>query len=195
LLWDTGATLSVTPYMEDFISPLITTDQPKIMKGIAKGLQIQGIGTVKYQLLDDNGESYTITTQAYYTPDAKRRIFSPQAYFQDLGSKATTMQNKDSIKLQVGKQVVTILYNELNNLPTLKLSNYGKACEKEHSKQNFNIETSLCVTDSENQNLTGAQKELLRFHFHLGHINMACIQLALKSGSRRIKYNKGCFKM
>ena len=78
LLWDTRAYLTVTPHLDDFMSPLITTNQPKIMKGIAKGLVIEGIGTVNYSIKDDKGADFTITTQAFYTPEVTRRIFSPK---------------------------------------------------------------------------------------------------------------------
>jgi GAG-pre-integrase domain len=41
----------------------------------------------------------------------------------------------------------------------------------------------LCVTDESNQNLSEPQKELLRWHFRLGHINFDSIQLLLWSGA------------
>jgi hypothetical protein len=107
LLWDTGATLTVTPHLNDFVSPLNTTSQPKIMKGIAKGLSIEGIGTVEYKVHDDAGKPYIIRTQAYYTPEAKRRIFSPQSFLQDDGGKGVAIQTKNEIKLQLDSQVFT----------------------------------------------------------------------------------------
>jgi GAG-pre-integrase domain len=44
-------------------------------------------------------------------------------------------------------------------------------------------EANLSVLDISNQNLSAAQKELLRWHFRLGHLNYASVQLVLKSGS------------
>ena len=40
---------------------------------------------------------------------------------------------------------------------------------------------NLRVTDEKNQNLSRAQKELLRWHFRLGHLNFKSIQLLLQS--------------
>jgi hypothetical protein len=39
----------------------------------------------------------------------------------------------------------------------------------------------LCVTDDQNQNLSQAQKELLRWHFRLGHLGFRTIQMLLRS--------------
>ena len=50
------------------------------MKGLAKGLDINGSGIVQYGVLDNNNTMVYLTSRAYYVPTATRRIFSPQAY-------------------------------------------------------------------------------------------------------------------
>ena len=40
----------------------------------------------------------------------------------------------------------------------------------------------MCVTEARNENLTGAQKELLRWHFRLGHIGFRHVQWLVRSG-------------
>ena len=184
--------MAVTPYLNDFTLTLITTNQPKVMKGIAAGLAIEGVGTIEYMLKDDNNETYIVKTQAFYAPKAARRIFSPQAFFQDVNCKAFATQNKDNIILSIGKHNFTMYYNVSNNLPTMQIVKYGKKCtERDHNPEAF-----PCITEENNTNLTKSQKTLLQYHFRLGHINMAYIQLALKSGylgdSQVVKQASNC---
>ena len=46
-IWDTGATRPVSGYTGDFIGPMIIPSTPLLLGGIASGLVVEGIGTVK----------------------------------------------------------------------------------------------------------------------------------------------------
>jgi hypothetical protein len=55
------------------------------------------------------------------------------------------------------------------------------------TSRNLNLELSVdeinaCLTDHANQNLTKAQKELLRLNYRFGHIGMQRIQSAIRNG-------------
>ena len=91
-----------------------------------------------------------------------------------MGTTATATQDDDGIKLHLqGGTTLAIDYNPANNLPTLYLSH----------NQTTTVEQNLCVLEDTNQNLSVAQKELLRWHFRFGHFNMKTIQQLLKSGA------------
>jgi hypothetical protein len=45
--WDTGATLSVSPYKLEFVTPITRSSTNQIMKGITKGLVIHGVGEIE----------------------------------------------------------------------------------------------------------------------------------------------------
>jgi hypothetical protein len=47
LIIDTGASISISPYRSDFISPIRPVQKVQI-KGIASGLTVQGIGDLQY---------------------------------------------------------------------------------------------------------------------------------------------------
>lgn len=175
VLWDTGATLSVSAHKEDFIGVITPTATKQVMKGIAKGLNISGMGEIAYKLLMDDNSTVTITTPAYYVPLANRRIFSPQAYFQNTGKSCGSTQNHEGITLLVGDKEKKIPYNTINNLPTF----YAHNLDLPH----LDATAQVCVSDDDNQNLSAAQKELLRWHFRLGHLNFNSVQLVLKSGN------------
>ena len=51
------------------------------MQGISATNKIAGIGMVEWDFQDDYGVKHTIRIKANYVPEAKFRLFSPQAYF------------------------------------------------------------------------------------------------------------------
>jgi hypothetical protein len=72
ILWDTGATLSVTPHKTDYVTTIKITGSNQIMKGIAKGFKIQVIGEVEYNITTIQGDIVCIRTPAYYVPESNR---------------------------------------------------------------------------------------------------------------------------
>jgi hypothetical protein len=175
ILWDTGATLSVSPYAEDFDTKIVETKSVTVMKGIAKGLSVKGTGQVSYKVKNDKGNLITVKSPAYYVPEAARRIFSPQAFFQHVDNKASSCQTSEGIILQLKQGKLTIPYNKANNLPTIPINSSGN--NKSGNESSSDISTFVCVTDVYNQNLNAAQKELLKYDFRLGHVNFKCVQL------------------
>jgi hypothetical protein len=67
---------------------------------------------------------------------------------------------------------ITCMLDERTNLPISMASS-------KPTKPGCGIH--LCVTDDENQNLSQAQKEVLRWHFRLGHLGFRTIQMLLWS--------------
>jgi hypothetical protein len=59
LIIDTGATVSISPYKTDFLSPILPV-QPIQIKGIASGLLVKGIGDISFSLHNDQGEQHTM---------------------------------------------------------------------------------------------------------------------------------------
>jgi len=77
VMFDTGCTTAVTPFKEDFVS-LDETHQQGQLKGIANGLAIKGEGIIEYNIIADDGTKIALRTKAYYVPDIKMRLVSPQ---------------------------------------------------------------------------------------------------------------------
>ena len=48
---------------------------------------------------------------------------------------------------------------------------------------------AVCVTNEANQNLTPSQKELLRWHFRLGHIGFQHVQWLTHTGLIKVQVN------
>jgi hypothetical protein len=68
LIFDTGASISITAYPTDFISPIRSIQHVQI-KGIASGLYAQGIGDVSYTFTNNNNAQQTmIIRNCSYVP-------------------------------------------------------------------------------------------------------------------------------
>jgi hypothetical protein len=97
------------------------------MKGIAKGLLIEGIGEVDHKLQTTKNEYIILRIPTYYVPGANQRFFSPQAYFQtEHGKRSSSTQNEQGIKVTTHTgHGIKIKYNQRNNLPILYLTIIG----------------------------------------------------------------------
>ncbi len=76
LIWDTGASLGLTPYRADYVDVNIP-----VRDGM-KTHYVIGIGTVIYKFQNDKGEDVFLPCIAYHLPMGDIRLFSPQTYHQ-----------------------------------------------------------------------------------------------------------------
>jgi hypothetical protein len=72
VVFNTGVTISVSPWKEDFISSWDTTSNSGLtLRGITAATDVLGVGMVCWILHDDQGQQHLIETKAYYVPDAR----------------------------------------------------------------------------------------------------------------------------
>ena len=192
---DSGASRTSLGNRHEF-KTLVETTANTVMKGIAAGLDIKGSGTVEYHVTDDRGRIIKLEMEAYYVPSlpADLRLISPQGLRTVEGHRAsvTCHSSDDSSpgyaelfirRNAAGWQktpplhVKTIQYDGRNNLPILHLTLPNGS----HTHLNM-LTAALCVTDSHNRNLTNAQKELLQWHFRLGHVGFKHLQWMIRAG-------------
>jgi hypothetical protein len=78
LILDTGASIIVTPYKPDFVS-IIKLVQSVELKGIASGLQVQGMGDASYSFYNDTNELQTLLLwNCLYIPHCTARLLCPR---------------------------------------------------------------------------------------------------------------------
>ena len=190
IIWDTGASRSVSPNKQDFKGK-IRPSATRSLTGLANGLEVCGEGEVQWTVLSDDGQAFTLEHTAYYVPESPCRLLSCQTfteYTQALYGKAYEFvlrahdPRRKYMKLQPSTEpgippqpklpTITCMLDERTNLPI-------SIASSKPTKPGCGIH--LCVTDDENQNLSQAQKELLRWHFRLGHLGFRTIQMLLRS--------------
>ena len=73
IIFDSGASVAISGYKDDFISELKEPSSEIRLGGMANGMLVKGIGNVKWSL-QSGLDSIVIHTQCYYVPDAKVRL-------------------------------------------------------------------------------------------------------------------------
>lgn len=177
---DTGASISITPVRGDFIGNLEPATDISL-NGLTGKAAVIGTGMVEWTIRDLFGVVRSIKTKAYFVPDAPIRLFSPQKLFQEKSEGSLLITSRIAeLKLPEG-DTLTFPFNSGSNLPlmlpALKANKIGVLFEDFQTLrdpvQTFNL---LSVADETNQNLTAAQKELLQWHWRLGHCHFQWIQ-------------------
>ena len=78
LIFDTGASIGVSPCKEDFVDldTKASTLRGHSLHGVSNQSIIKGIGKARWLVHTDNGSPRYIEQVCYYVPDAKVRLFS-----------------------------------------------------------------------------------------------------------------------
>ena len=189
LIIDTGCTKTGTGFASDFVpGSLRNLSSPVKMSGIAGGLSIKQEGTVRYEVLDDQGELQVLEVEAYLMPGLNCRLLSPQTYFKQLRQSGKDPNETAEMRIKHDKTVLvlengsqlSIDYDPQTHLPMLRAFKDAVATAE-------TLALTGCITNETNQNLTMQQKNLLRWHFRLGHIGFAAVQWLGRSGLLGIK--------
>ena len=177
VLFDSGANCCITNQIEDFRGTLKTSDTTRIVDGIGKGLNIDGHGTAFWTFTADNGKPRTIKVPCLYVPSSSTRIASIQVVLRAYPKEQVSITNS-GLKLSAHKSVssLTVPLHSAANLPmgtTLPQPEVNAALDV-HSH-------SPSLTRDANLNLSDPEKEMLRWHCRLGHINMRRVQWLMRN--------------
>jgi len=179
---DTGASMSLTPNIKDFRGPLVpsTTNE---LRGLSHSTPVMGMGYVEWTVRDIFGVIRTIRTKAYYVPSATIRLFSPQTYFREQNAGNLLVTAKSTVLTLSDGSDCEFPYHNGSNLP-LMLPHYQQQVGLTFEDVSYltsngginQLSTLMSVADETNQNLTRPQKELLKWHWKLGHANFPWLQ-------------------
>ena len=170
---DTGASMAVTPFASDFIS--LQPVSGRVLKGLTKGTAIAGVGIVCWKV-EVAGKIVELRLKALHVPTCDVRLLSPQQLRQEHSSEITLMDiKKDCVQIVFPEGVLDCPLNE-SNLPVIRIATPADSVGDLKA-------LNACVMAEMNQNLTPAQKELLKWHSKLGHIDLKHVQRIMKSGA------------
>jgi hypothetical protein len=169
---DSGASLAITPFYNDFIEPLTLPPGNLILGGMANGLKIEGTGLVKWWFQNTKGIDVPIYSYAYYVPKAPAWLLSPQRLFdQSNYTKGNFTGTSKGIHLHIENDHFVFKYDPRSFLPI----GYAAISSPTY------IQTNLSIHHEENQNLTSVQKLLLHWHDRFGHLNLPAVQRILRA--------------
>jgi hypothetical protein len=182
IIWDSGASISISPNKGDFVGPVTTAGVGTRLKGTAKGLSIQGQGQVMLTVLDASGQLRALKVPAYYVPQARVRLLSTTSLLQSYPDETISMEahqlTLSGIRGSSRCDPVVARVNPSNNLPmttSYLCSEVGSVPEA--------LNAVITAASSENHNLSNAQKELIRLHNRLSHVSYKRIQSLMRSGT------------
>ena len=120
IIFDTGASISVSPHRNDFLD--FTPSDPKdvSLTGLNGETAVKGTGVVEYVVTTDAGDVRRLKTQAYFVPSADVRLFSVQRYLQPDDSGQLTITGKKSFfefPWELGGGRITFQLSTTGNLP------------------------------------------------------------------------------
>ena len=170
---DTGASLTITPFREDFVDYIEHTGL--VVQGLSKGASIAGVGTVEW-LIEVGDKTVSLKLRALHVPSAEKRLLCPQQIKQEAFPDMPEGRIGDeAVYLDFPEGTVQCVYNE-SNLPVILLS-----APKETAVELGGL--NACLMLETNQNLTASQKELLKWHTKLGHCDLKRVQRLMKTGA------------
>ena len=181
VIWDSGASFSVSPDRNDFVGPITRPSTFTQLQGIAKGLRIEGHGHVMWAIHDTKGQLRLIKVPAYYAPKIRVRLLSTTSLLQSYPNESIRVESHqlilsgDNNDPTRGSVVVRIDPN--NNLPTSEAYSYNDVPIGIAA-----LEATISNVENSNFNLSKAQKELLRWHYRLGHLSFRKIQFLMRTG-------------
>jgi hypothetical protein len=171
IIFDTGASLAITPNQHDFVEPPTSLSRPLTLGGMANDLEIKGTGTVVWNFYAADGSDIQLLTQAYWVPNSKARLLSPQKLFnKKKGTFGQYKGDEESFRLILNDNPsIYIPYDIISSLPI--------GCAKTGPDMHPQVNTVLSI---ENQNMSDSQKLLLDWHKRFGHLNFARVQQVLR---------------
>ena len=186
VVYDTGATISVSPCESDFISWEARGDDLKTrLKGINSSASVLGVGIVRWTIRDDRGRQFKLETKAYYVPEARVRLLSPQRFFHEQGQNAGgqfTITSEGAVFTFPGPQrrkLTFRMWDDSTGRSSLPVA-YIVPPPTDLETKVDEAYSALSVLDDANINLTLAQKELMLWHFKLGHFHLEWIQRLMR---------------
>ena len=173
---DSGASMTVTPHRSDFVSYQPATGE--VLKGLSAGCSIAGRGLVHWRL-EVGSTTIDIKLKALHVPSADARLLCPQQLKREHKPRPKRIEIEDDrIDIEFAEAEGAIHSCPLNEslLPVVMVSTPNQL---DVSMKGLNA----CVIQERNQNLSPSQKELLKWHWKLGHLGFKRVQNLMKTGA------------
>jgi hypothetical protein len=172
VIFDTGASLAITPELSDCVSPPKPLARPMKLGGMANGIEIKGIGIIAWTFTAKDGTEVQILTEAYHVPEANQRLLSPQRLFnKNKGIFGSYSGDEDKFELKLNDNaIISVPYDSRS---ALLIAEVLAGPEPEPT-------VNLTILEPGNKNLTGGQNLLLEWHYLFCHLNFQLLQNVLR---------------
>ena len=196
IVFDSGASISISPFATDFVEWDTTSTLNTTLHGVSDSPSVQGVGTIKFRVITDDGQECFLLTKGFYVPTSRVCLLSTIRYIQHERNGGSFTVNEDHcffsfIRLNGGGRI-SFRPSKTNNLPiafqrgssspplsafpfTTSSSSHSDTVFPLTSTESSDTDFPPCPTASSNRHLSPIQKDLLAIHNILCHVNMQWI--------------------
>lgn len=188
IIWDSGASICVTPDKSDFVSYHLNSEINEV-KGLGgKHLLVDRHSFVQWSMHDENGSLCMFKCKTYYISGCKSSFVSTSAILTTYRGDCLTI-DLSSLRLIgiVGDSLfaaVIVFNNPSTNLPTTTAYNFIVT----NIPSSFLMCHAVSVVNENSINLNEAQEGLLHWYQHLGHLTVKKIQRLMRTGVLKNPY-------
>ena len=180
VIWDTGASISITPNREDFIE-FNDNVENSYLEGVSKDFKVKGEGTVQWNMIDVNGNIRKLKLRALYVPSCNLRLLRPHAVTDMYPDETLSIVEKGILLSGAledsSRGPIMAELSSTNHLPfTTCFSNHGLV------KAGTALNATITEVHESNLNLTAAEKFYLQWHWRLGHPSFNKLMHLFRSG-------------
>ena len=199
VLFDSGANCWITYDRNDFMGTIDPVPDGSVVEGLEKsGLAVTGQGTIAWTFKSSNGTKRTLTAHGLLVPMSPIRIAGTKSIF-DAYPNETIVMTSAGLVLGGSKDhpELSIPLCKTSGLPyaTLDTENAKptgfSCCFEPLISLVHKIDSTLfrktnlpvpSLTEGANFNLSDPEKELLRWHYQLGHVALTKVQWMFRQG-------------
>ena len=180
LIWDSGASVSITNCKSDFLD-FNPNSSIKRLNSVGNGHNVMGEGHVLWYVTDESGMLRGLKLKAYYIPDSKVRLISTSSLLQQYQWETISVDYEKLVLSRLPNQPtqksVIVSNHPSSNLPTCL--GYDQYATENTTKI---LNSVVSTVHADNINLQEHEKELLRWHFRLGHLSFKKVQHLMRNG-------------
>lgn len=179
VIWDSGASICISNDKADFLNLDHNCDIK--MSSVSKRHKVSGTGEVLWSFMGENGTLRSLKLPAFYIPESKVRLLSTSCILETYPGESITI---DPLCLRLSglegdpshPPILAFIHPE-TKLPTAVAYRYGDTLQIPQT-----LNSVISTVHSDNRNLSEAEKELLRWHYRLGHLSFKKIQTLMRTG-------------
>lgn len=179
IVFDSGATITVTPNRGDFYS---YTEINESINGITESGRVVGEGMVEFTICDDRGVQHKVQTKALHVPKAQVRLLSVLHYCGTTNC-SFHINGCDASFYFEGLQKYKLSFKTFDK--SIQRSRLPIAFITRNNSNHSGHAAIHNVMASNNINLSTSQKELLGWHLKMAHFGMQWIQNLTKPLNNR----------
>ena len=154
----------------------------KEIGGLAKGLTIEGQGWVLWGMLGSNGKVRVLKLPCLYIPESPQRLLGTTSFCKTYPGERVILDSQKALmtgrKGDPDRIPVIAIVDHRTDLPTC-LTFLPKVLQPAV----IHLNNIIATVHKDNINLTDPEKELLRWHFRLGHLDFRRIQFLMRAGT------------